>query len=397
VWAPDPRHLVLTLLVWAIQAATGAAPARNARVQLDTVRLRRIVMDGIAAGAYPGAAVAIGRADTILWLGGYGRLDWSPDSPRVDPGRTRYDLASVTKVVVTTTAIMMLVDEGRVRLDAPVSTYVPEFDGPGTAAITVRRLLTHTSGLRADLPASVIRGAADAQALLRLVYAERPRTRPGTRVVYSDLNAVLLGEIVRRVSGEALDLFAARRILSPLGMDASGFRPRVAVRREVAPTGRWHGRPVAGIVNDPTAGKLGGVSGNAGLFATARDLARFAEFLLRQGVSATGVRLVRAKTVREFTSRAVYFGQGEARTLGWQALPTGERVSSAGTRFGPHSYGHTGWTGTSVWVDPDRDVFVILLTNRADAPRSPNSFSLLKRVRGLLADAAAAAVDGRAD
>lgn len=384
---------MLTVLLCAIQGAAGAVPAWKASVPLDTVQVRRIVMEGIDHGAYPGAAVAIGRADTILWLGGYGRLDWDGTSPRVDPERTRYDLASVTKVVVTTTAIMMLVDQGRIRLGAPVRTYLPEFDGPGTAAITVRRLLTHTSGLRADLPATAIRGAPDARALLRAVYAETPHATPGTRVLYSDLNAVLLGEIVRRVSGEELDRFAARHILTPLGMTASGFRPPAAIRREVAPTGHWHGRPVAGVVSDPTAAKLGGVSGNAGLFATARDLARFAQFLLRKGIGPTGDHLVRSETVREFTTRAVYFGAGEARALGWQALPTGERVSSAGTRFGPHSYGHTGWTGTSLWVDPDRDVFVILLTNRADAPRSRRSFTRVKRVRGLLADAAVGAVD----
>jgi CubicO group peptidase (beta-lactamase class C family) len=150
-------------------------------------------------------------------------------------------------------------------------------------------------------------------------------------------------------------------------------------------------------VNDPSAAKLGGVSGNAGVFSTARDVARFAQFVLRGGIAPDGRRLVRAETIRAFTTRSAYFGPGtEARALGWQAVPTGERVSSAGTRFGPRSVGHTGWTGTSLWIDPDRDVFVVLLTNRAFAPRSREPFTVVKGIRGRLADAAAEAIDARA-
>jgi CubicO group peptidase (beta-lactamase class C family) len=387
--------MALAGCVCALQAVMAVGAGRPPHATLDTALVERVVVEGIHRGAYPGAAIAIGRGDTLWLLRGYGRLDWSRSSAAVDPAETRYDLASLTKVVVTTTALMMLVDEGRIRLTAPVAAYVPEFGGRRTAEITVRQLLSHTSGLRADLSVAEIHHAANAEALLHLVYAETPGTAPGTRVVYSDLNAVLLGEIVQRTSGESLDRFAAQRIFPVVGMTASGFRPSPEARREVAPTGHWHGRPVAGTVNDPTAGKLGGVAGNAGLFATAEDLARFAQMMLRGGLTADGQRLVRAATIREFTTRAAYFGTGEARALGWQALPTGERVSSAGTRFGPRSFGHTGWTGTSLWIDPDRDVFVVLLTNRADAPRSARSFSIVKEIRGRLADAAADAVDGR--
>lgn len=357
--------------------------------------LAPIVRRGIRLGAYPGAALAVGTADSVQFSAGYGRLTWSPSSARVDPARTLYDLASLTKVVATTTAIMILVDRGRVRLDDLVTRYIPEFAHAGTGAITVRQLLTHTSGLRADLPIASIRGAAGAAALLRLVYAESPRYPPGTRVGYSDLNAVLLGEIVRRAGGEPLDRFAAREIFAPLGMTETRFLPPRRLAARIAPTGVWRGHPVAGVVNDPTAAKLGGVSGNAGLFSTARDLARFAQFILRRGVTVGGRRLVRAETVRLFTRRAAYFGT-EARALGWQALPTGERVSSAGHRFGAHSVGHTGWTGTSLWLDPDRGVFVILLTNRAFAPRSRRPFTVLKEVRGRLADAVAEARDAAA-
>jgi CubicO group peptidase (beta-lactamase class C family) len=387
VRAPHPGDLVLAVL--AVLIAAQATPA------VDSASLAPIVEEGIRRGAYPGAAVAVGTADSLWCTGGYGRLTWSGTAPRVDPARTLYDLASLTKVVATTTALMILLDRGRVQLDSPVTTYVPEFASSETDRITVRQLLTHTSGLRADLPIAAIRGAPDAAALLRLVFAERPRVPPGTRVLYSDLNAVLLGEIVRRASGEALDAFTTREVFAPLGMTETRFRPARSLAGRIAPTGVWHGHPVAGVVNDPTAAKLEGVSGNAGLFSTARDLARFAQFILRGGVTAGGRRLVDPETVRLFTRRAAYFGT-EARALGWQALPTGERVSSAGSRFGPHSVGHTGWTGTSLWLDPDRGVFVVLLANRAYAPRSARSFTVLKEIRGRLADAVAEARDGAA-
>lgn len=372
------------------------AIAMSAAARFDAATFDPVVLDGIRAGAYPGAALAIGTADSLLYLKGYGRLTWAATSPAVDPGHTLYDLASVTKVIATTTALMLLIDRGRVQLDAPVATYVREFNGAATDSITVRQLLMHTSGLRADLTLDTIRGAPDAAALLRVVYAEKPRSAVGTRVIYSDVNAVLLGEIVRRASGVPLDSFAAREIFDPLGMTETGFHPGRGLLARTAPTGVWHGRPVSGIVNDPTAAKLGGVSGNAGVFSTALDVARFAQFILRRGVSPGGALLVRAETVDTFITRAAWFGgTSEARALGWQAVPTGERVSSAGSRFGVHSVGHTGWTGTSLWIDPDRGVFVVLLTNRAFQPRARQPFTTLKRVRGRLADLTAEASDAR--
>lgn len=387
--APHPGDLVLGALFQAAIAATAVA-------RFDAATFDPVVLDGIRTGAYPGAALAVGTADSVLYLKGYGRLTWSTSAPAVDPQRTLYDLASLTKVVATTSAVMLLVDRGRVRLDAPVATYVPEFNGAGTGAITVRQLLTHTSGLRADLTVDTIRGAPDAAALLRVVYAERPRVAVGSRVEYSDVNAVLLGEVVRRASGVPLDSFVAREVFGPLGMVETGFHPARAVLNRTAPTGIWRGHPVAGVVNDPTAAKLGGMSGNAGIFSTVSDVARLAQFMLRRGVSSRGTRLVRAETVDTFITRSAWFGgRSEARALGWQSLPTGEEVSSAGTRFGVHSFGHTGWTGTSLWIDPDRGVFVALLTNRAFQPHTRRPFTTLKRVRGRLADLAAQAHDVR--
>ncbi|HEV8305940.1 MAG TPA: serine hydrolase domain-containing protein [Gemmatimonadales bacterium] len=390
--------VVAALLV--LQASGAVTPGRGPGVHppgpasFDAATFDPIVLDGIRRGAYPGAALVIGRRDAILFAKGYGHLTWSPQSAPADPDSTLWDLASLTKVIATTTALMLLVERGRVDLDAPVARYVPEFNGPGTAAVTVRHLLTHTSGLRAWLPLN--RLARDSAAAMRLVFEQTPRVPPGARMEYSDFNAILLGEIVRRAAGVPLDVFAAREIFAPLGLGQTMFRPARRLVPRIAPTGVWRGHPVAGVVNDQNAARLGGVAGHAGLFGTAADLARFAQCMLGEGALPGRPRLLRGETVRAFTAVAVPARRGSsARTLGWEALPTGEDVSSAGTAFGPRSYGHTGWTGTSLWIDPARDLFVLLLTNRAYAPRARRSFTVLKEVRGRVADAAAYAADAR--
>ena len=367
--------LVLTLLQGAVPPAFDSA-----------------VLGGIQQGVYPGAVLVVGRHDTILFAKGYGHLTWSPTSPAVSVDSTFWDVASLTKVVATTPALMLLLEQGKVSLDSPVVHYLAEFNSPGTSGITVRHLLTHTSGLRATLP---LREAPDSAAALRMVLTTVPVAPPGTRMVYSDLNAILLGEIVRHVSGQTLDAFVTRAIYAPLGLDQQMlFRPPKRLVPRIAPTNLWRGHPIAGVVNDPSAGMLGGVSGNAGVFATARGLARFAQFMLNEGALPDRPRLLKKETVHQFTQIAVPARRGvSARTLGWEALPTGEETSSAGTIFGPHSFGHTGWTGTSLWIDPDRDLFVLLLTNRAYAPRVRGSFTKLKEVRGRVADAAARAID----
>ena len=379
--------MVVALLLAVVQGPV--TPAALEPAPFDTA-----VLGGIRRGIYPGAALVVGRHDTILFAKGYGRLTWTASSPAVSIDSTFWDIASLTKVVATTPAMMVLVEQGKVVLDSPVVRYLHEFNSPGTAGITVRHLLTHTSGLRATLP---LREAPDSTAALRMVLTTVPIVPPGTRMVYSDLNAILLGEIVRHVTGQRLDAFAAQAIYAPLGLDQQlVFRPPKRLEKRIAPTNLWHGHPIAGVVNDPSAGMLGGVSGNAGVFGTARGLARFAQFMLNAGVLPDRPRLLKKETIRQFTQIVVPARRGvSARTLGWEALPTGEETSSAGTLFGARSYGHTGWTGTSLWIDPDRDLFVLLLTNRAFNPKVRGSFTKLKEVRGQVADAAARAVDAR--
>jgi CubicO group peptidase (beta-lactamase class C family) len=387
--------LVAVLVQGGVRVAPGRGPGVHppGPARFDAATFDPVVLDGIRRGAYPGAALVIGRRDTILFAKGYGRLTWSARSLAPDADSTLWDLASLTKVVATTTALMLLVERGRVSLDSPVVHYLPQFNGPGTSAVTVRHLLTHTSGLRAWLPLN--RLARDSAAAMRIVFEQTPRVPPGTRMEYSDFNAILLGEIVGRAGwGGPLDAFATHEIFVPLGLRRTVFRPTRTLLRRTAPTGVWRGRPVAGVVNDQNAARLGGVAGHAGLFASASDLARFAQFMLGEGALPGGPRLLRPETVRAFTAVAVKARRGvSARTLGWEAVPTGEDVSSAGTLFGPRSYGHTGWTGTSLWIDPDRGLFVVLLTNRAYAPRARRSFTILKEVRGRVADAAARAAD----
>jgi CubicO group peptidase (beta-lactamase class C family) len=346
----------------------------------------RVVMEGIAGGVYPGAVVVVGRRDTVLLARGYGHLTWLARSAVPRPDSTVYDLASLTKVVATVPAVMLLVDQGKVQLDRPVHDYLPDFQGAGKERVTVRMVLSHTSGLPAWRP--FFRQAHDPAAMRRLVMEEPLRWAPGRRVEYSDLNGMLMGWIVEAASGEPLDRFTHDRVFVPVGMSQTGYRlPRAAWRR-AAPVGMWRGTPVAGQVHDQNAARLGGVSGHAGLFSTGADLARYAQVLLRGGRTPACSSLIRAETVDLFT-RAAAAGRG----LGWEMRDT-TSADNTGTRLSPRTFGHTGFTGTSLWIDPERDLFVIMLTNRVYAPRARHSIPLLKEIRGRVADAAVDLVAG---
>ncbi|UCF40102.1 MAG: beta-lactamase family protein [Gemmatimonadota bacterium] len=337
---------------------------------------------GIESGVFPGAVVVVGTSDRILHARGYGHFTWSADAAVPSPDSTLYDLASLTKVVATTPAAMVLVDEGKLELDRAVQDYLPEFSGEGKEQITLRHLLEHRTGLRAFLPLN--ERASTAEEAKELVLTEPLRYEPGGRVEYSDLNSMLLGWIVERVSSASLDEFAAERVFAPAGMTETRFEPPRSLWGRVAPVGLWRGYVIAGRLHDQNAVRLGGVSGHAGLYSTGADLGRYAQLLLNGGRAPSGVQVLQPETVREFTRR----GPGN-RALGWEMRDTTTQENT-GALLSSAAYGHGGFTGTSIWIDPTLDLFVILLTNRVFAPRTRRSITRLKEVRAQVADAAVA-------
>ena len=355
--------------------APESAGMSTARLALIDDVMRR----AIAAGGFPGGAVIVGRRGAIVWERGYGTLDWTTGTP-VDAERTMYDVASLTKVVATTAATMVLVDRGKLRLDEPVARTLPAFRGPGKDAVTIRDLLTHRSGLPAGRVLSR-RGSGPASA--RTMVLSTPLVRqPGMKSEYSDLGLDVVGFAVERIAGQPLDRFLRRAVYDPLGMRSTMFRPGPTLHSRIAPT---EARVARGEVHDRNASALGSVAGHAGLFATAGDLATFAQVMLDSG-SAGGTRLFAGSTVAEFTRPGAGW-----RGLGWETCYGG---GSCGHHLSPRAFGHTGFTGTSMWIDPDRDLFVIVLTNwihgRASGGVAP--VAILQDVRGDVADLAALAI-----
>ena len=390
---------MITLLFSAFTlAAAPAGPGRNGlpvkaprSVGMSAARLAKIdhvVMRGIQAGGYPGAAVVVGRKGAAVWERGFGRLDWTEDSPAVDPTESIYDLASLTKVVGTTTALMILYDEGKVRLDDPVSKYIPEFSGGEKDLVTVKLLLEHRSGLPAgrDLWRFTHSPEEAREAVIQTPLAYHP----DQYYEYSDLGADMLGFIVEAASGQRLDQFLEDHVWKPLGMEDTYFKPADSLRDRIAPTevNPPRGYPLRGEVHDENAFALGGVAGHAGLFSTASDLAIFAQMMLNGG-EYNGTRLIADSTVTLFTTRAA-----RTRALGWDTC-AGD--GSCGKYLSERAYGHTGYTGTSMWIDPDRDMFVILLTNRVHAARARRPAKVIADVRADLSDAAALAVTDYGD
>lgn len=274
---------------------------------------------------------------------------------------TIFDAASLTKVAACTPAVMLLVERGVVRLDASVQTYIPEFKGESKELVTVRMLMNHTSGLRPDVETrSDWRGQAEA--VRKACEDEKIQTPPGTAFKYSDINFFLLGEIVQRASKTPLEFFVQREIYGPLKMRDSGYLPPKEKLGRIAPTEVENGNPPwRGVVHDPTARKMGGVAGHAGLFTTASDLARYARMLVNLG-ELDGVRIFKPETVKLMTSVQTPPGISVRRGLGWDidSSYSGPR----GEKFPLGSYGHTGWTGGSLWIDPFSKSFVIFLSNR---------------------------------
>jgi uncharacterized protein YbbC (DUF1343 family)/CubicO group peptidase (beta-lactamase class C family) len=295
---------------------------------------------------------------------------------------TIFDAASLTKVVATTPAILLLIERGKIQLDAPAQSYLPEFRGSGKEAITVRHLLTHTSGLRPGLSATPAWSGYDKA--IELACAEKPLNAPGAIFRYSDINFIVLGEIVRRGSGMNLDQFADREVFAPLKMADTGFLPSSGKLARIAPTERVEGTMLQGTVHDPTARRMGGVAGHAGLFTTASDLARFCRMMLKGG-SLDGVRVFKPETVKLMTSVQSRANVPSRRGLGWDIDSGYSRPR--GRHFPLGSYGHTGFTGTCLWIDPFSQTFWILLSNRVHPDGKGNVLPLQAALASLAAEA----------
>jgi CubicO group peptidase (beta-lactamase class C family) len=343
-----------------------------------------LVERAVADSAFPGAQLVVVRDSFVAVNRAYGRYTYDPTAQPVDHN-TLFDLASLTKVFATTAAVMKLYDEGKLSLDDPVVRYLPQFRGEGKQKVTIRHLLLHRSGLPPFRRLSDI--AATEEAALDSVFTTPLVVSPGDSTIYSDLGMITLGKVVERITGMSLARYVREEFYAPLGMTRTMFNPPPELRATAAPTeydSLWRKRLVQGTVHDENAATLGGIAGHAGLFSTASDLSIFVRMLMNGG-TYQGKRYLHETTIDEFLRKK---HPGQERWLGWDMKA--ESGSSAGTLFSGSSFGHTGFTGTSVWADPDRHLAVIFLTNRVYPTRA--NMKLFK-VRPLLHDAIVRAMD----
>lgn len=322
-----------------------------------------LMQQAVRDSVFPGAVLLVARNGVIALFEAYGRMGYG-DFDRPMPKNAIFDLASLTKVVATTTAAMLLVQEGRLDLDATVQSYLPGFTGPGKSSITIRHLLTHSSGLP-PFKRYFLEELKPGEIIDRILQ-EPLEYAPGSDTRYSDLGIILLGKIIEKISGQSLDQFCRERIFEPLGMVETAFNPPSAWYERIPPTEKdpWRGRIVHGVVHDENAYALGGVAGHAGLFSSARDLAIFAQMLLNGG--RYGETELLSRTIIEEFTRRQNMVSGSTRALGWD---TQHPDGSCGTLMSPRAFGHTGFTGTSLWIDPDNQLIVVLLSNRVHPTR----------------------------
>jgi len=393
---PVRGHLPVTIPGLQLKAGYGIeVPADPMKLQPMDVRSEAqlqpafdVIESAIKDKAFPGATLAVGYRGKVS-LHAFGKFTYDPKAPDVAIN-TMYDIASLTKVVATTTLVAKLAEGDfpvRLDLDAPVARYLPEWAPSNNNVpqpdwrrrVTVRHLLTHTSGLPPFK--EYWRTSKSKQDTLDKIFAEPLDYEPGTKEVYSDLGIILMAEIIERLTGKPLDVLARENIFSPLAMSNTMYKPAKKIWPTIAPTeidNQYRHHLIQGEVHDENAAAIGGVSGHAGVFSTAPDLAAFCQMLLNGGVYAHQ-RILRRATVAEFTAAQEL--SGGTRTLGW-AVPT--EGGSSGHFMGPHTFGHTGFTGTSIWIDPDRQLFVVLLTNRVHPTRENQKIA---KVRPALHDA----------
>ena len=396
------RHpkLVVALALLLARSISAQVPSGPASAGVSTNRLGRIdavVAESIKNKELPGAVVLAGHRGRVVWRKAYGSRAVEPQREAMTTD-TIFDLASLTKVVATATSIMILVERGEVRLNDPAVKFIPEMKGGGRDAITIAQLLTHVSGFAPDFDLRD-RWTGHDEAMKRL-YREPLRSTPGTRFVYSDIGYIALGEVVRRVSGQALDEFARRNIFEPLAMRDTAFKPAGKSQR-IAPTEKRRGQMnylgdsgadagtegeqwLRGQVHDPTSFRMAGVAGHAGLFSTADDLAIYCQMILNGG-SHRGVRILSPMAVATMTRPHAVSETGAARGLGWDFASSFS--VNKGDLFPLGSFGHTGFTGTSLWIDPASDTFVVFLSNRVHPDGKGDVASLRGRVASIVAGA----------
>jgi uncharacterized protein YbbC (DUF1343 family)/CubicO group peptidase (beta-lactamase class C family) len=408
---------LVTATLWPAADAAAQATPRASRASADAAgfdmtRLAQVdahITAAIADKKLPGAVLLVGRGSRIVYQKAFGDRAVSPATEAMTL-RTIFDLASLTKVVATTTSVMQLVEQGKVRLTDRVSTFIPEFAKYGKRDITVLHLMTHMSGLRPDVDLADPWNGYDTA--IELATEEVPAAPPGQRFVYSDINYFLLGEIVHRVSGQPLDAYAKEHIFGPLGMRDTGFNPPENLRSRIAPTEMctaygWPCIPdkaprapgtsnggartsetelvmLRGVVHDPTARRMAGVAGHAGLFSTAADLAVFCRMLIGGG-EVNGTRILAPLTVARMTSPSTPAGERNVRGLGWDM--DSAFSSNRGELLPPGSFGHTGFTGTSLWIDPTTGVYIVFLSNRVHPEGKGDVTPLRARVATTVAGA----------
>jgi CubicO group peptidase (beta-lactamase class C family) len=339
---------------------TTVAQAANIDQILDRAMAQNLIAGGV---------VVVGNHEGILATAARGHLGGS-SSPLINE-RTIFDLASLTKVIATTPAVVKLLDEGKISVDDPVSRYIPEFANYAAGQLTIKHLMTHTSGLD-DMTVS-----PSIETTIRRAAAERNRPHPGAHFHYADINFIVLAELVHRVSGQTLDAFCQQEIYAPLGADETMFLPPRSLAYNIAPTTGF----TPGVVQDPNARRLGGVAGHAGLFSSAYDLSRYARLLLGGGM-IDNKRIFSEQAVAEMTTPYAY--GSVRRGLGWDI--SSPYSAPRGTYFSEASFGHTGYSGSSIWIDPQQDLFVVLLTRRTNY-RQPSRFNQLRRDVSTLASA----------
>jgi uncharacterized protein YbbC (DUF1343 family)/CubicO group peptidase (beta-lactamase class C family) len=330
-----------------------------------------VIQSAVAEGNIPGAVLVVGHNGAVVYRKAYGSRALEP---RREPMSldTVFDLASLTKVIATTTAVMQLVEHGKVRMNDPVAKYLPEFGQNGKDDITVRQLLTHYSGLEPDLDLKASWVGKDTA--FRMAFAETPAQAPGSGFTYSDINFIVLGALVERVSGETLEVYTARHIFTPLKMTRTRFVPPATWRAKIAPTQYDENeKMLRGVVHDPTARRMGGVAGHAGLFSTADDLAKFAQALLNGGGGILSPLMVEKMTSPEQPPAAPVL-----RGFGWDI--DSPFSSNRGDLLPVGSFGHTGFTGTSVWIDPTTNTYIVLLTNAVHPRGKGNAIGLRSKV-----------------